>query len=75
MYKFVLVAMTCIHLIIECDGGRFLFFHSPEPMSHATILHTVSRYGENERFGVISHELNNTNQTYVPLFHIHFASM
>ena len=30
-----------------CDGASFLFFHSPEPMSHARVLHTVTRYEKN----------------------------
>lgn len=41
----VLVALVMMAGV--CDGASFLFFHSPEPMSHARVLHTVTRYEKN----------------------------
>ena len=40
MARYVLLVMV----VRFCDGASFLFFHSPEPMSHARVLHTVTRY-------------------------------
>ena len=37
------LALVMIFMVSVCDGASFLFFHSPEPMSHATVLHTVAR--------------------------------
>ena len=45
MARHVLVALVMMAGV--CDGANFLFFHSPEPMSHARVLHTVTRYEKN----------------------------
>ena len=37
------MALVITFMVSVCDGASFLFFHSPEPMSHATVLHTVAR--------------------------------
>ena len=44
----VLVEFVMAFMMVGvCDGASFLFFHSPEPMSHARVLHTVMRYEKN----------------------------
>ena len=35
--------LAVIMMARVCGSASFLFFHSPEPMSHATVLHTVTR--------------------------------
>ena len=44
--------LVVIMMARVCDGASFLFFHSPEPMSHARVLHTVTRCGKQMSFQI-----------------------
>jgi hypothetical protein len=52
-------------------GYNFLFFHAPSPMSHAKVLHSVTREVENMRKAK-SNQYNSLKSIYLVSWHLKF---